>query len=151
MGVHACVTVPGKARGKQRPRAVRTKAGVRVYTPEETINAEGWVRACWLDQIGRVWLTGPLRVEIDVVVAPPKSLSKARLSLALANDLRPTTKPDADNVAKLALDALNGVAWADDVQVVELEVRKLFGSEPEMVLRVIPLSEPDEMALFLGA
>ena len=36
-----------------------------------------------------------------------------------------TRKPDADNVAKSVLDALNGVAWLDDAQVTHLSVRKL--------------------------
>lgn len=33
-------------------------------------------------------------------------------------------RPDADNVAKLVLDALNGAAWEDDTQVVSLSVVK---------------------------
>ena len=33
-------------------------------------------------------------------------------------------RPDADNVAKLVLDALNGAAWEDDTQVVALSVVK---------------------------
>jgi hypothetical protein len=40
------------------------------------------------------------------------------------------TIPDSDNLAKLALDAMEGIVYADDVQVVELWVRKVYGSEP---------------------
>lgn len=35
-----------------------------------------------------------------------------------------THKPDADNIAKLVMDALNGVAYADDAQVTKLTVKK---------------------------
>lgn len=37
---------------------------------------------------------------------------------------RDTTKPDIDNVLKAVLDALNGVAYKDDSQVVEVRVVK---------------------------
>ena len=37
-----------------------------------------------------------------------------------------TSKPDADNYAKLILDALNGVLWRDDAQVVRLFAEKVY-------------------------
>ena len=43
-----------------------------------------------------------------------------------------TKKPDADNLAKAILDALNGVAYPDDAQIVKLTVRKRYG-EADMV------------------
>ena len=42
----------------------------------------------------------------------------------------PTKKPDADNIAKAILDALNGLAYYDDAQVVHLEVQKRYSNEP---------------------
>ena len=44
----------------------------------------------------------------------------------VAGLIHPTKKPDADNIAKIIMDALNGVAYEDDRQVVELIVRKFF-------------------------
>ena len=38
-------------------------------------------------------------------------------------------KPDADNVSKFVLDALNGVFWRDDSQVAELTVLKCYVSD----------------------
>ena len=38
-----------------------------------------------------------------------------------------TIKPDCDNIAKIVLDALNGLAYDDDSQVTELEVHKFYG------------------------
>lgn len=40
-----------------------------------------------------------------------------------------TTKPDADNIAKLVLDALNGKAWHDDSQITSLDVTKLYHTQ----------------------
>ncbi|MCR4339570.1 MAG: RusA family crossover junction endodeoxyribonuclease [Gemmatimonadaceae bacterium] len=36
----------------------------------------------------------------------------------------PTTKPDADKLTRALLDALTGVAYVDDSQVVHLGIRK---------------------------
>ena len=44
----------------------------------------------------------------------------------LNGELRPTKKPDCDNIAKVILDALNGIAYHDDSQVVELVVHKHY-------------------------
>lgn len=44
-------------------------------------------------------------------------------------------RPDLDNLVKLA-DALNGVVWKDDAQVVEIRARKLYHAEPALLLRV---------------
>lgn len=62
---------------------------------------------------------GPIDVCIKTYRQLPKSTPKSVLS-------EPDThKPDIDNVAKIVLDALNGVAWEDDAQVVSLTVSKL--------------------------
>lgn len=49
----------------------------------------------------------------------------------LAGQIRPTVKPDCDNVSKIILDALNGVAFKDDSQVVGLWVEKWYVPESE--------------------
>jgi Holliday junction resolvase RusA-like endonuclease len=48
--------------------------------------------------------------------------------------MKPTTKPDTDNIAKICLDALNGIAYHDDAQIVELQVSKLYSDEPRVVV-----------------
>ena len=50
--------------------------------------------------------------------------------------LRPTTKPDIDNVIKAVLDGLNGVAYADDSQVVALSASKCYSDDPRVVVIV---------------
>ena len=63
-------------------------------------------------------------MEIDIYFSIPKSYSKCKRSAAECNIIRPTKKPDIDNVTKSVLDALNGVAYKDDTQVAEVSVRK---------------------------
>ena len=57
----------------------------------------------------------------------PESWPKSKKAKALAGIITPTVKPDADNLAKSVCDSLNGVAWADDKQVIKLHVIKAYG------------------------
>lgn len=60
----------------------------------------------------------------------PKSASKRKREQMERNIIVPTVKPDADNVCKAVCDALNGVAWKDDAQIVNLIFEKHYGAEP---------------------
>lgn len=127
------ITIPGTARGKARPRMTRTG---RVYTPKSTVNAETWIKQCAYDQVGMPVLQGPLAVSIDISVAVPASWPRKKRDDALAGVLRPTGKPDLDNTTKAFLDALNGIVWRDDAQVVDLAVSKRYAEHGMTVVSV---------------
>ena len=132
-------TVPGKPLGKQRPRS---GGGHRMYTPAPTVNYEMFVRELYtrdcLDENGKVqWFDDvPLRITIVAHMLIPSSTSKVRKVKMLAGELKPTKKPDIDNIAKIILDGLNGVAYYDDKQVVELYVEKKFGEREKVVVTI---------------
>jgi Holliday junction resolvase RusA-like endonuclease len=65
----------------------------------------------------------------------PQAMAKSKLKSqsAEAGVIRPLTKPDVDNFAKV-IDALNGIVWPDDNQVVELTVEKFYSSRPRLEL-----------------
>jgi Holliday junction resolvase RusA-like endonuclease len=44
--------------------------------------------------------------------------------------LEKVTKPDTDKLIRSVLDALTGIVWTDDSQVVEILARKQFGIQP---------------------
>ena len=112
----AAFTVHGKVQGKQRPRF--TRAG-RCYTPKATADYEAAISAAFRDQCGWFYAASePVAVSVDVFRALPKSRPK---SVAAEAD---TARPDLDNVVKVVLDALNGLAYADDAQVVEIHATK---------------------------
>ena len=108
----------GKVRGKGRPRF--TRCG-HAYTPKPTRDYERAIREAFENAPGRPPepFSGPIAVCIMTYRQLPKSTPK---SVSSEHD---THKPDIDNVAKIVLDALNGVAWEDDAQVVSLTVSKL--------------------------
>ena len=92
--------IPGKAQAKQRPRMGRS--GI-VYTPKETLVYENYVKMCYSDyakQFGWLPYENQVRAEIEVLVAVPKSDSKVKKKAKLEGEMRPTVKPDCDNLAK---------------------------------------------------
>lgn len=133
------VVVPSKPVPKGRPRFSMAGGKPRAFTPQATVTAESWVRLCCTQQVGTPCLRGPLRVWVEAVMPIPASMRRADRAAALAGTLMHTKKPDADNLAKLALDALIGIAWSDDTQVVELVVVKRYGAEPMTVIEWGPM------------
>ena len=128
--------IPGKAQAKQRPRMGRS--GI-VYTPKETLVYENYVKMCYSDYARQFeWLPyeNQVRAEIDVLVAVPKSDSKTKKKAKIEGMIRPTVKPDCDNSAKSILDSLNGLAYQDDKQVVELSIKKYYAENAEVRVRL---------------
>lgn len=118
-------TVYGKPQPKQRPRFNR-KTGT-AYTPKETHAYETAVRYYFLTAYRRpIKMETALTVSIDAYFEPPKATAKAVREKMYAGKIRPAKKPDADNIIKAICDALNGVAYIDDSQIVSVCCRKLY-------------------------
>ena len=123
--------VYGEPKGKGRPRFNR-KTGT-AYSPTMTSDYESLVRWSWINAYRGFQpfaMHIPLKVTIEAYFGVPKSGSRARKSRMIANIERPTKKPDTDNIAKIILDALNGLAYHDDAQIVELKLIKCYGEIP---------------------
>ena len=88
----------------------------------------------------------PLEVFVLSCYEIPKSYSNKRREDALHNRLFPTKKPDIDNVLKIILDALNGVAYHDDTQVISAHVDKKFAKSPttKVIVRDKPIRRKGE-------
>lgn len=130
------LTIPMRARGKQRPRVY----GRRAITPPETAEAEARIAAEW--QAARLpWIEGPVALHIEAIYAVPKSWSKKRKLAALGAPME--SSPDFDNVAKLASDALNGVAYPDDRHIAHCGIRQVWGETDKLTITVsaIPVRE----------
>lgn len=128
------IVAPGFVRGKGRPRFNRGTGAA--YTPEITARFENLVAlAAAQAMVGRKLFEGPLTVLIEAYMMVKPSWSQKQRSLALVGAELPTGKPDADNVAKM-LDALNGVVWIDDSQIVDWRVLKIYAEVPRLEVTV---------------
>ena len=119
------IIVPGEPVGKGRPRMTRTG---HAYTPAKTRAYERQVKECFKEQIisktSDYQITQkPLFVTLRAFFAIPKSKP------------RPTKKPDLDNIIK-TLDALNGLAFYDDAQIVTIKAEKYYSTEPRLEITI---------------
>lgn len=131
------IRLDGAPQGKGRPRFVRSSG--RAFTPAATRSYEAALRyAAQVAMGNRPPLTGPVEVAVYAGFPIPKSLPKRDLARAVNGEIRPTKKPDADNLMK-CMDALNQVVWADDAQVVEAHVRKYYDVKPCLTIIVRPM------------
>ncbi|RGS43528.1 RusA family crossover junction endodeoxyribonuclease [Coprococcus eutactus] len=52
----------------------------------------------------------------------------------LQGKIRPLKKCDADNIAKIICDGLNGIAYPDDKQITSLSVEKWYSDNPKVIV-----------------
>lgn len=81
-------------------------------------------------------LLGPLFVHVEAVFPRPKALQTKKLAQARLWHQR---KPDRDNLDKAVLDALTGIAWADDCQACDGGQRKRYtnpGESPHVTVTI---------------
>ncbi|MBC9783526.1 RusA family crossover junction endodeoxyribonuclease [Heliobacterium chlorum] len=134
-------TVYGEAVAQGRPRATTLGGHVKMFDPEKSANYKTYVRLVAQEHRPQHLLTCPLKVQVDIYKAMPKSLPVYKREAAERGEYWPTTKPDVDNVVKGVMDALTQVIWLDDTQVVELTVRKFYG-DPRVEICIETLPEP---------
>lgn len=134
-------SVPGDPTGKGRPRVCRNAT----FTPAKTKAYQGLVRAAFACAYPKLVPSplrepslheGPVRVEIVAYYRRPKShygTGKNAGRIKQSAPVWPLVKPDFDNVEKAICDALNGLAYSDDSQIVDshfLKVYQIQGAEP---------------------
>lgn len=126
--------VPGQPFGKQRPRVIHNGAFSKAYTPKETVAYENLVKMnCAEAAGGRMFADGDmLEVFIYAYFGIPKSASKKKREQMIAYLVRPTKKPDIDNIQKIICDSLNKVAYHDDSSIVEAHVNKYYSERPRV-------------------
>lgn len=125
----------GEIMGKARPR-MNTRTG-RAYTPTNTKNYEYFLRQWFIREYPNFKpIEGRVKVEIVAYFDIPRSTSKKREAEMLADNISPTKKPDADNIVKIVLDAMNKFAYLDDTQVTHCTVVKKYAITPKIVVTI---------------
>lgn len=133
-----------------RPRFSTACGYARAYDPKKSREAKSYLQLAAAEAMGQeVPLEGALRLWIVVYRPAPKSVSQKKLREMLGGKIMPTTKPDASNYQKLVEDALNGIVWRDDSQLVETRCIKRYGEKPGYKIQVTEYL-PEEESLFSG-
>jgi Holliday junction resolvase RusA-like endonuclease len=136
----------GHVRGKGDPkmRLVHTRTGKHfpiAYKDSDTRRYEQNIaQAAALAMGNRAPRDIPIIVEVLAFYAVPASFPKSKREAALRGDIRPTVKPDANNISK-CLDGCNGIVWCDDKQIVDERVRKYYGDMPGLHVSVWALKQ----------
>lgn len=155
---------PGhKARHRSRlviPKDVWIHTGRSSFIPKENIKrlfiqqypdpaTEAYekvlAQAAALFMRGRALTERPVALLVHSYRDIPKSWSKRDQEAALAGAIRPTSKPDWDNYGKIT-DALAGIVWKDDAQVVDGRSMKYYSDAPALRIEVREMVPPEEAA-----
>lgn len=137
-----CFTVPGKPQGKARARTgYNPKTGqVMSHTPDNTVLYENLIKTCYMQETDKIYDNGEaLSVSITACFEPVNGVSKKRREQMLQDMIRPTKKPDIDNIVKTVLDALNGLAYKDDNQVVQVLATKRYQDKARVDVTIVEL------------
>ena len=122
--------VPGDPVPKGRPRFARRGQFVQTYTDAKTIEYETRVATKALLAMGS---SEPLKSHLTVFLylryTVPSSYSKKRTEACL-NGLEYPKRIDLDNCYKSITDAMNGIIYLDDSQIVEAHILKCYALEP---------------------
>ena len=115
--------------GKQRARYAKRGNFVQAYTPDKTRNYESLIKEAAIEAMGSSEpLETPVTLYLYIRAPIPKSLPKKRIEACLNGLEKPIKKPDASNVLKSVEDAMNGVVYKDDSQIVNIHVSKVYSS-----------------------
>lgn len=123
--------IKGKAIPKERPRFSRYGG---TYTPDRTRNYEAMIGLKYKEKYKEKPSEKPIKISIVIMFEPPKNISKKKRQDLLLTEYN--KKPDIDNLVKAILDGLNGIAYKDDSQIVEIKARKLYGLEDEIYIEL---------------
>lgn len=131
-------TVWGEPKGKGRPRFSTVGKYAKAYTPAETVSYENLVKVEYCRQCKNAKFEDGSMLDLRVFAyyAIPKSTSKKKRQLMLDKVIRPTKKPDMDNIIKIIADSLNNIAYHDDAQIVDTMVRKFYSENPRVEISI---------------
>lgn len=123
---------------KGRPRFRVCGKFVQTYTPGKTKQFEKRIAEYYKTATGaEKFKEGvPIVVSLTFGMKIPISLTKKAKQEMLEGERQHVVKPDLDNLAKSVLDALNGIAWYDDAQIVELHIAKKYVQSPHIFVSI---------------
>ena len=130
-------TVPGEPIAKCRARAFVRCGKIGHYTPDKTATYESLVRLFASRAMGnKPPMKEAIMLTVDAHFSIPRSWPVRKQEDAEVMKIRKISRPDLSNVVKSVEDALNGVIWVDDSQIVQLHSSKHYSRVPYVRIRV---------------
>lgn len=128
--------IPGEPQGKQRPRW----SPVGTYSPKKTVNYETYIQELFAIRYPDfIPVESVLEMELLIYLTIPASASKKKKFQMESGELRPGKIPDVDNVLKVAMDALEGLAYKNDAKIVTASQEKKYSVRPRLVIYIYEL------------
>lgn len=123
--------IPGVVQPQERPRFSRKGKNVKTYDAPKSKDFKDFVKLVAYQNKPSKLITESIKLKADIYLMPPKKYRTGpKRKLIASGELRPTTKPDLDNLIKGIKDGCNKIIWHDDSQVVEMTVRKFYSEQP---------------------
>lgn len=123
------LTIPGEPRGKQRAKW----SPVGTYSPKETVNYETYIKQLFaIKYPSFIPIESALTAELWAGLIIPKSASKKKIGMMKLGIIKPTRRPDVDNILKLTLDALEKLAYKNDSQICRVVIDKDYSERPRL-------------------
>ena len=128
-------TIQGEPIGQGRPRFSTRGGFVKAYDPDKSRNYKAFARLIALQAAKKInWecCEEPVSVTIKAYLGIPLSSTKKFKTAAMNMDVYPIKKPDVDNIFKSITDALSGIIYKDDRQIVRSTITKIYSDLPRV-------------------
>ncbi|MBQ8809485.1 MAG: RusA family crossover junction endodeoxyribonuclease [Bacteroidales bacterium] len=136
--------IPGEPHGQSRPRFTQVNGHVHTYDAEESRNYKAYVKMiAQTEAKEQGWKIADndegIGVNVYAYMGIPQSKGRKFRTGVHKGIVRPTKKPDVDNIFKAVTDALNGLLFKDDKQIIHARVEKWYDDEPRVEVEVFIL------------
>jgi Holliday junction resolvase RusA-like endonuclease len=131
-------TIPGEPKGKARARSCQLPSGHTIhYTPDGTVLYENLIKMEYKTQSGVYFgEDGYISIMVIAYFRIPLNTSRKTRALMESGVKVPKKKPDVDNILKVVCDALNGIAYQDDAQIVAAYINKKYSDIPRVEVTI---------------
>lgn len=133
--------VYGEPVGQGRPRFARHGRFIQTYDPAKSKSYKEYIKLCAAQNKPDEPLMGPITLNLKIYRPIPKSTTKRDRAQITSGHLRPAKKPDIDNVFKAVTDALSGIWYQDDLQIVEMSAQKYYSDTPRVEVTMTTFEE----------
>jgi Holliday junction resolvase RusA-like endonuclease len=144
IGTVISFTVYGEPVAQGRPKFTTVGGFARAYDPKKSSDYKQYIKLAAAEYAPKALWEGALCIVITAYRSMPGYISKYPVKVAAAErgEILPVSKPDADNYLKGVKDALKGVIWKDDSQVVDAYVGKRYSVKPRIEIIITQISTP---------